>query len=156
MYNAVDMVRVHRRRRLYSRLVHGRVHSRVHNPYMSIYTAMFTAVFVARTRLLRPCTPTAMYTACRRSCTRLCTQIVHGRDHAHGLYRLCTGGVQAVYMVLFTACVHGRVCGTYTAVYGPCKRVMTIKTAVYMAIFTTRTRPINGGVHGPYCTQPVY
>jgi len=168
VYNAVDTVGVHRPRRLCSRLVHGRVHIHVHNPYMAIYTAMFTAVFVAHTRLLRPCTGHVHLPPCTRPvdgrvhggvhgpCTRPCTQVVPGRDHAHSLYRPCTGGVQAVYMVLFTACVHGRVCGTYTAVYAPCKRVMTVKTAVYTAMFTTRTRPINGCVHGPYCTQPVY
>ena len=45
--------------------LHGHVHCRVRGPY------------TATTAMYRPCTPTAMYTACRRSCTRRCTRAVY-------------------------------------------------------------------------------
>ena len=95
---------------------------RVHGQYMAVYTSRVRG----RVR--------AMYT----------TEDVR----ADGPYTVMyTGGVDGhgQYMAVYGPCIqHGR----YTAVYGPFSWAKTCSRAVYTAVYTARTRPHNGRLHG--------
>ena len=130
----------------------------LHGPYIAVYgvKTMYTVVYTACTR---PCTwpvhgpytavGTIMYTAGHMACTA-CTQPsrrpVHCRYGRVWAVYTCT---QFVYTALYTAYTLSctRLC-TYTGRVRVHDPVHGLYTA--MAIFTARTRPCAGRIHGTY------
>ena len=112
-----------------------RVHGRVHVPYMAVYTsrvrgrvrAMYTAEDVRTDGSY-----TVMYMG---GPDRPCARPIHGRVRAVYTARLLYGRVRAVF--------------AGEDVHGPCTRPpCNGYTTRYMAVYTTRTRPHNGRLHG--------
>jgi len=144
--------RVHGRNAPCTRSCSRPIHSRVHGPYAVMgRTRPWRAVWE---RVHGPVGLPAVYTAQ--------TALVHGRVTAEytvryrAVYALCRRPKTAVY----TASVHGRAHGPYTAVYtsryGPYTAVYTTRyTAVYGRVdgrFRPSRWPVHDRVHGP-CTR---
>jgi len=103
-----------------------------------------------------PCTEPCMYTTVYTACTRLSTRSVYGpctrpcSGLADGRVGPFNGRVRAVYttvyihtVYMYESCTHvdNRIHGPYTY------------TVVYTIVYTARTRPCTGRVHGP-CQRP--